>query len=169
MYYINSFFIYSFFGYIYECIYNKFKNNENGSGILYGPYTPIYGVGSVIILFISKFIFNILKLPKILEILIMLISITIILTFIEWLGGILIENIFKVTFWDYRRFKYNIGKYIALEASLIWLLGALLIIYIIQPLLDKFIYLIPNYITYLLILVMLIDFTIVFIKKKVYK
>ena len=99
----------------------------------------------------------------------MLISITIILTFIEWLGGILIENIFKVTFWNYRRFKYNIGKYIALEVSLIWALGALLIIYIIQPLLDKFIYLIPNYITYLLILGMLIDFTIVFVKKKVHK
>lgn len=169
MYYINSFFIYSFFGYIYECIYNKFKNNENGSGILYGPYTPIYGMGSVIILFISKFIFNILKLPTIFEILITLIVITIVLTFLEWLGGILIEKIFKVTFWDYRRFKYNIGKYIALEVSLIWALGALLIIYVIQPLLDKFIYLIPNYITYILIMGMIIDFTVVFVKKKVHK
>lgn len=169
MYYINSFFIYSFFGYIYECIYNKLKNNENGSGILYGPYTPIYGVGGVIILLVSKFIFNVLKLPKILEILIMLISITIILTFIEWLGGILIENIFKVTFWNYRRFKYNIGKYISLEVSSVWTFGTLLIIYVIQPLLDKFIYLIPHYITYLLILGMLIDFTIVFVKKKVHK
>lgn len=169
MYYINSFFIYSFFGYIYECIYNKIKNNENGSGILYGPYTPIYGIGSVIILLVSKYIFSLLKLPKILEILIMLISITIILTFLEWLGGTLIEKIFKVTFWNYRRFKYNIGKYIALEVSIIWVLGALLIIYVIQPFLDKFIYLIPNYITYLLILGMLIDFTIVFVKKKVHK
>lgn len=169
MYYINTFFIYSFLGFLYELIVNKIRNNENGSGILYGPWTPIYGIGSILIIIISKFIFNTLNISKTLEVTIMLFVIMITLTFLEWLGGILIEKFFHITFWDYRRFRFNIGKYIALEVSLIWAFGALLIIYVIQPLLDKFIYKIPNFITYILLSLIIIDFTIVFVKKKVHK
>lgn len=169
MYYINCFFIYSFLGFLLETIISIIKKEKIGSGILYGPWTPIYGIGSVLILFISKFIFNILKVEKIFEVLIVLLAITIILTFLEWVGGVLIEKIFHVTFWDYRKFKFNIGKYISLEVSIIWGIGSLLIIYIIQPILNKFIYLIPNYITYLLIVLIIIDIIVVFTKKKTHK
>lgn len=169
MYYINCFFIYSFLGFLIENIISIIKKEKIGSGILYGPWTPIYGVGSILILFIYKFIFNMLKLKKIFEILIVLLVISIILTFLEWVSGVLIEKIFHVTFWDYREFKFNIGKYIALEVSLIWAAGSLLIIYVIQPIISKFIYLIPNYITYLLVLFIIIDIVIVFTKKKTHK
>lgn len=169
MYYINCFFIYSFLGFLLETIISIIKKEKIGSGILYGPWTPIYGIGSVLILFISKFIFNILKVEKIFEVLIVLLAITIILTFLEWVGGVLIEKIFHVTFWDYRKFKFNIGKYISLEVSIVWGIGSLLIIYIIQPILNKFIYLIPNYITYLLIVLIIIDIIVVFTKKKTHK
>lgn len=169
MYYINSFFIYSFLGFLFELVINRLEKNKGGSGILYGPWTPIYGFGSVLILLISNFIFNVLEMSKILEILIMLIVVMIVLTFLEWVGGMLIEKIFNVTFWNYRRFKFNLGKYVALEVSLIWVVGALLIVYVIQPLLDKFIYFVPNYVTYILMAIMIIDIVVVFTKKKVHK
>lgn len=169
MYYINCFFIYSFFGFFMENLISIIKKEKAGSGILYGPWTPIYGIGSVLILLISKFIFSILKVEKLIEVLIALLVITLILTFLEWLGGILIEMVFHITFWDYRKFKFNIGKYIALEVSLVWGALSLLIIYIIQPILNKFIYFIPNYVTYILVILMIIDFIIIFIQKKTHR
>ena len=163
MYYINVFFIYSILGFIFECIVNLIEHHKIGSGILYGPWTPIYGIGGVLILLISRRLFKILKLNKFLEVVITLIVIAIILTAIEYLGGHLIEKIFHTTFWDYRRFKFNIGKYICLEVTGIWIIGSLIVIYFIQPLLDKFILLIPKYITYIFIILMFIDgfFTII--------
>ncbi len=152
-----------------ESVLSFIKKKKIGSGILYGPWTPIYGLGSVLILLISKFIFRLLHLTKWLEIAIMLVIMMIILTIIEYLGGILIEKFFHITFWDYRKFKFNIGKYIALEVSIVWGLGSLLVIYVIQPILNKFIYLIPNSITYLLIILMIIDFAVIIIKKKTHK
>ena len=137
--------------------------------MLYGPFTPIYGIGALLILVISKFIFNILNLNKVLEVIIIVLSLTIILTVLEWIGGILIEKIFHVTFWDYSNFKFHIGKYIALEVSFIWALGSLLVIYVLQPLINKFIFFIPSYVTYILIIIFTIDLIITFSSKKVHK
>ena len=137
--------------------------------MLYGPFTPIYGIGALLILVISKFIFNILNLNKVLEVIIIVLSLTIILTVLEWIGGVLIEKIFHVTFWDYSNFKFHIGKYVALEVSFIWALGSLLVIYVLQPLINKFIFFIPNYVTYILIIIFTIDLIITFSSKKVHK
>ena len=137
--------------------------------MLYGPFTPIYGIGALLILVISKFIFNILNLNKVLEVIIILLSLTIILTVLEWIGGILIEKIFHVTFWNYSNFKFHIGKYVALEVSFIWALGSLLVIYVLQPLIDKFIFSIPSYVTYILIIIFTIDLVVTFSSKKVHK
>ena len=169
MYYINCFFLYSFLGFIIENIVHLINKDDSGSGILYGPWTPIYGVGSVLILVIAKLVFRILTLKKWLEVLIMAIIMMIILTLIEWIGGVLIEKIFHVTFWDYSNFKFHIGKYIALEVSFIWALGSLLVIYVLQPLINKFIFFIPSYVTYILIIIFTIDLVVTFSSKKVHK
>lgn len=169
MYYINTFFIYSIIGFIFECIMSIINKTKIGSGILYGPWTPVYGLGGILIILISNYLFKILKVKKYLEVIIVLLVIMVILTFIEWLAGILIEKFFHVTFWDYRKFKFNIGKYISLEVSLFWTVAAIIVIYIVQPLLDKFIYLIPNYVTYILILLMLLDYSTIIIKRKPHK
>lgn len=169
MYYLNVFFTYSFLGYILELIMSKINGKKVGSGMLYGPWTPVYGIGSVLVLITSKFIFYTFNFNKYFEIIIFVITMMILLTILEWIGGILIEKIFHVVFWDYTEFKFNIGKYIALEVSFIWGMGSLLILYVIQPIINKFIYSIPNYITFVLTILFIIDLIVIFTKKKVHK
>lgn len=98
MYYINYFFIYSFLGYLYECFLGLIKDDKVGSGILYGPVTPVYGVGALLILIVSKFIFDFFKLSILIESIIIAIIMAIILTVVELVAGLLIEKIFKIVF-----------------------------------------------------------------------
>lgn len=169
MYYVNAFFIYSIIGFIFEVVVSLLKKVKIGSGILYGPWTPIYGIGAVLVIIIYKFLTKYLHFNKIIEVIIFLITITIILTILEYLGGVIIEKIFKVTFWNYSKFKYHIGKYIALEISLVWAIGALIIVYIINPLVDKLIPIIPSYITIILSGLMIVDYILLFIKGHVHR
>ena len=164
MYFINCFFIYSFFGYLFEIILTKLKGTKFSSGILFLPWTPIYGVGAVLILFLSNCIFNFLNIEKWKEVIIALLLIIIVLTFIEWLGGILIEKLFHVVFWNYHDYQYNIGKYISLEVSLVWGIMSFLLIFFIHPFISRFIDLIPSFITYFLIVIFIIDLFITFTK-----
>ena len=94
---------------------------------------------------------------KFLKFIIFFVSICILLSIIELIGGILIEQIFNITFWDYSNHKYHIGKYISLEMALVWGLASTLFIFLLRPLIDKFIYKIPKIITYILIILIVID------------
>ena len=82
----------------------------------------------------------------------------VITSFAEFLGGVFIEKVFGKVFWDYRDLKFNIGKYVALEVALVWGALSLIFIYVIKPLLEKFIYKIPRWISILVFSGMIIDF-----------
>ena len=158
MYYINYFFILSFIGHIIESIVVK-----SNSGILFGWWTPIYGIGSIIILLINKFI-NKLHVNTLLKVILLFINCSLALTIIEAIGGYLIEYIFKITFWDYTSYKFNIGKYIALEMAIIWGISSIILI-CFKPLLDKIISKIPKYFTYMLIIIFILDLFLTIIIK----
>lgn len=157
MYYVNCFIIYSFFGYLLETIWSFVTKSGFKSGFLYGPWTPIYGIGSVVILLISYYFFMNLHMPRWLETIIVFFVMIIFLSCIELIGGILIEKIFGVVFWNYSNMKFHIGKYICLEMALIWGIATTLFIYIINPLFDKLIKKIPMSITIIVGLLMIID------------
>lgn len=166
MYYINCFFIYSIFGFCFESILSFFRRKGFSSGILYGPWTPIYGIGADIILLMSHYLFQVLHLAKWREIVIIFFVVMIVLTFIEWLGGILIEKFFHIVFWNYEEFQYHMGKYIAVEVSLLWGILSLFLIYGIHPLIHSFIVIIPRFITYSLIVLMVVDYVFTIRKYK---
>ena len=159
MHYLNCFFTYSIFGYLLETIIANLLNNDFNSGILIGTWTPIYGIGSIIIILISKYILKKIK-NKYLRILLIFTSATIVLTLLEGIGGFLLEELFNVTYWNYNNHKFNIGKYISLFISLAWGFGSLIFVYFIHLKLNKYISLIPKWGTVILSLLFLLDIII---------
>lgn len=168
-YYINIFFIFSMFGYIMECIFNFICKENPGSGILSLPWTPIYGFGSVLILLAYNFIQKSIHLLGYQKAILLGFSMMIILTIIELIGGIFIEKVFHKVFWDYRKFKFNIGKYISLEVSLIWAFSSVIISYIVIPFLKPYILTIPEYITITFIILFILDNIHMYLTGKVNK
>ncbi len=55
-YYINIFFLYSILGHIIETLFYTIGSGE--SGILYGYWTPVYGIGAAIILLFYNLFLN---------------------------------------------------------------------------------------------------------------
>ena len=101
MYFLNSFFIYSILGYIFETIGGIITKTNYKSGILHGPWTPIYGIGVVVILLLSNYFFKNLHMPRWKETIIVIIILAVFLTCLEAIGGILIEKTSGIVFWDY--------------------------------------------------------------------
>ncbi len=165
MYYLNTFLIYSILGFLLETIRSFFVNSKFTSGIMYGPWTPIYGLGIVLVILISNYLFSHLHLSRWVETLITFIIITLVLTLLEWIGGVLIEKIFHVVFWDYSKEAFSIGKYISLSKSLIWGVGSIIFIYVLKPLLEGVIKRVPVPVTVILTLLMLSDLILTFVNK----
>ena len=159
---INKFLFYSIFGNVFERIIMFFIDKNYISGFLNTIFTPIYGIAMLVILFIHK---KIKIKNKYLKILTEYIIFSIVLSILELLGGILIENIFDKIFWNYEAFKYNIGKYISLETSIFWGLLSLVVLYLIHPLYKKLEPHIPKFITYLLSIIFIINLIYILIVK----
>ncbi|MCM1371362.1 MAG: putative ABC transporter permease [Clostridium sp.] len=161
MYYLKYFFVMSIVGFIIESFV---YSNLGGSGILYGPWTIIYGLGSIVILLIDKFVRKKTE-NKFLRVILLFLFSTFILTILEFIGGFLIEKVFGIVFWDYSSFKFHIGKYICIEMALLWGIASISFIYLIKPIIEYVIKFIPKILVYILILLMVIDFICVFIFK----
>ncbi len=160
MYYVNYFFIFSILGHFIETFF--YSNGE--SGILISYWTPIYGIGVIIILLINKFIEK-LKVNKFIKIILLFFICSIGLAVIEFIGGCLIKWIFHTELWDYSNHKLNIGKYTSIEMSLIWGMSGILVIYFLKPLIDKIVYKIPKILSYMLITLFVIDLFLTLLTK----
>ncbi len=165
-YYLNCFFIYSIFGHLLETVFSMLGNNNFKSGFLYGWWTPVYGIGAVTILFISNYLFKNLHMPRFWETVIMFFAVAIVLSALEALGGVLIEKTFGKVFWDYSSQRFHIGHYISLEMTLVWGVASIIFIYIIHPLLDNLIKKVPKWVTIILLILFVFDFTKTFIDKR---
>lgn len=155
MYYYNIFFLFSILGHFIENFFYPSKD----SGILFGYWTPIYGVGVVIIFIIYKLISKFSK-KEYLKVPLLFLCSSIILSISELFAGILIERLLKVTFWDYSKEKFSIFRYTSLKMALIWGLSSIVLIYLIMPVIDKSINYIPKSITYILITLFCCDFIV---------
>lgn len=164
MYFLNNFIIYSIVGFIMESTIYKIKDSIRHSGILFGPYTLVYGFGILAILLIYKFLEK-KKINKFLKIIILFISFILFLTLIEWIGGNIIYQIFNIDLWDYTKHKFNLGKYVSIPISFCWGFLGLGFIYILKPMSDAVIKIIPKFVTNILFSIILIDSIITLILK----
>lgn len=139
MNYINTFLFYSILGHFLEnYIYTKID-----SGILYGYWTPIYGFGCLLIVFINFIICKKFK-NKLMRPIILFFSCGLILGVFELFGGLFIQKVFGRIFWDYSSERFSIFKYTSLKMMFIWGITSVLFIYIINPYLSIIIKKIPK-------------------------
>ena len=135
-------------GFILETTLKTFFFHNMNNGIMYGPWIPVYGFGCCLIIAIMRFVFNRIKVNRVVKIFLVFLLSFFVLTILEFIGGFLIEKIFNHVFWDYSDLKFNFGHYIALEISLVWGVMSLFIIYVLKPFVDLIIKKIPSFCTY---------------------
>ena len=98
-------------------------------GVLHGPWTPIYGVSSVLVLvLLQRFRRN--------PVLTFLLIVTLCGT-VELFTGYLLESITGNRWWDYSASAFNLNGYICLEALLLFGLAGILFIYVLAPSVEK--------------------------------
>lgn len=165
MYYLKSLLLYSLFGFCMESTVYKVSLSKRHSGICYGPFTYVYGFGVLALILLKKYCLDKLKVNKYLKVFITFILCTIILTFIEWLGGNILNLVFDIDMWDYTKKTYNFGKYICLELAFIWGLFGTLYIYYIKNFIDKIIDIIPDKFALAVMIINILDIILVLINK----
>lgn len=107
------FYIYSFFGWIFESVYVSLRKKRwVNRGFLFGPFLPIYGGGAVMMLFVSE--------PFKSNLILTYFAGAVGATLLELVTGMVMESIFKVRYWDYSDRKYNYKGYICLESAVLW-------------------------------------------------
>ena len=155
-YYFMLFFIFSFIGYLCEVIsvsYHKKKICLN-RGYLIGPYLPIFGFGSLLILLFLNDYKN--------DYLVLFVLGMCICLIVEYLTSYLLEMIFHIRWWDYSYKKFNVNGRIALDTGILFGIGSIVITIIVNKYLFGILDSIPKnvliIISSLLAIIMLIDF-----------
>ena len=157
--YFLLFITYSFIGWIIEII-DRFKVNKRivNRGFLIGPYIPIYGCCSIVMILLLHSVKNPITLFT---------SSILIASIGEYLTSYIMEKVFHARWWDYSDYKYNLNGRICLINCLgFGILGFILIKY-----LNNFLYNIYsnlnmttlNIIFYTLITIFTIDLIVSFI------
>lgn len=130
VYSLISFIFYSFVGWIIEILYHfSIHKNFKKRGFLRGPYKPMYGIAFTILI-LCKEVLHV-------NILTMALLCFIVPTFIEYISGYLLKNIFHEVYWDYSNLKYNLNGIITLRFSIYWCVLSLIGVYKIHPFIYK--------------------------------
>lgn len=126
------------------------------SGFLHLWWTPFYGFGVLISMFLYKLVNKYIK-NNVKKNIILFITFFIVFTIFEYIGGISLEKLYGEPFWNYSKMPLHIGKYVSVGTSLLWTIMAFLYIYKLKPLTDKLVNKIPKLITILLTITFIID------------
>jgi len=139
--FFGYFLVYSFIGWVVEVAYHAVTQGKVvNRGFLAGPVCPVYGFGALLV-------FGVIDLAAGVEVgemgqanagLIFLCGM-VLASAVEFLGGWGLYHAFHARWWDYRDKPFNLGGYICLEFSIYWGIGALMIVRILHPVLDRFI------------------------------
>lgn len=147
------FIIYSFLGWCTEVSFQAISHGKIvNRGFLNGPVCPIYGVGVLVVLLLLE--------PYSNNIIWLFIGGMFLTTFIELVGGWILDAAFHMRWWDYSEEPYNYRGYICIRFAIIWGLAIVGVVKIIQPLLMDFIDLIPHTLGLIIIIAVMSCFVI---------
>ena len=110
---ITFFYLYCFFGWIFESTYVSLKERHFvNRGFLRLPMLPLYGTGAVMMLWVSLPVKDNLFLVYLFGV--------IAATILEYVTGYVMERLFKMKYWDYSNQRFQINGYICLTSSIAW-------------------------------------------------
>ncbi len=119
-----------------------------------GPWLPIYGTGTILMLILLKLLAD--------RPLILFPSAMVLCGVVEYFTSWLLEKMFNAFWWDYDNMFFNINGRVCLEGLIFFAIGGFLIIYFIAPIIDEFVRYIPTKfkktICSILIIIFCIDF-----------
>ncbi len=128
---ILIFFTMSFLGWCWEVSLHILTDGEFvNRGVLHGPWLPIYGTGSIVVLIL---LYRLRENP------IMEFVMTIVVCgFVEYFTAFYLEKTYDGTkWWDYSGYFLNLHGRICAEGLLVFGIGGMVIIYLIAPRLDN--------------------------------
>ena len=143
--YFICFLLYSFLGWVYEVFLEVviYRWGYSDRGVLFGPYCIVYGFGACFLIFLLSGLrkrkllldvpgFKISVIPFI-----VFLAIVIITTLTELCASYIMEFTHGNWLWDYRRFAFNFEGRIALNPSIRFGIGGMVILYVIQPFFER--------------------------------
>ncbi len=129
--YFDVFMLFSFVGWIYECIYCTFtKKRWDNRGFLFGPICPIYGVGVVLCVFIFNHIPTFSCQSPFWKIFLVTAIGSAILEFTtSWV----LEYFFHTIWWDYSKVPLNIQGRICLPVTCAFGIAGIFVVHFVVP------------------------------------
>lgn len=133
---ILYFFIYSFLGWVCECLYcgipaGHFVNR----GFLEGPYCPIYGCGALIVLYVLTPFAN--------QWVLLFVAGMVLTSVLEYITSYVMEKLFHSKWWDYSQRRFNIHGRVCLRNSLMFGVMGIVVVRFVHPMIELFLQDIP--------------------------
>lgn len=128
-YFLNCFFLYSFFGWIFECIVMTYENKAvTNRGFIRGPFCTIYGLGALSVHFILR--------PIAHNYMAVFLCGMIMATLLEIITAKIMTRLFGNFWWNYDNKPFNYHGVICLESSLCWGMMSLCTFIFFQPFIE---------------------------------
>ena len=130
------FLAYAIIGWCYEVFLEVFiyKWGFSNRGFLFGPYCPVYGFGTLLLLFCLK---GVKEKRRWYSPILVFLGTVLITTSVELLTSYIMEFATGGWMWDYTKYTIQFDGRIALNPSIRFGLGGLFFLYAVQPLLEK--------------------------------
>lgn len=150
---------YSFLGWCFESAFVSVKSKKwINRGFMRGPFLPLYGSGATMMLVVSM--------PFQDNIVLTYIAGCIGATALEYITGVIMEILFNVRYWDYSNRPFNFQGQICLRSTLTWGFFTILMTRALHRPIDWLVMNVPGrtlyYVTVLLTVYLVIDFTLSF-------
>ena len=124
--FVCFFFIYAILGWCVEVAFAAVNTRQLvNRGFLNGPACPIYGFGMVGLLAVLG--------PWQNNVAAVFVVAAVLATLVELVAGYALYKLFHTRWWDYTKFRGNLGGFICPRFSLLWGLGGVLVIRLIHP------------------------------------
>ena len=124
--YVCFFFVYSILGWCVEVAFAAVNTRQLvNRGFLNGPACPVYGFGMVGLLAVLG--------PWQSNITVVFVVAAVLATLVELVAGVALYKLFHTRWWDYTKFRGNLGGFICPRFSLLWGLGGIIMVRLVHP------------------------------------